>query len=101
MIFQGWILQHFPQILGWTFADGYTEQMPRACAYEPLKGNQTKLMYQVYLDQIVHEDIHFNAYADHRETISFNGVSPFTSWLARGTRKTAAYMPERVMRQFG
>ena len=49
----------------------------------------------------MHEDIHFSAYTDHCETITFDEVSLFTGWLACGTRKTAAYMPERVMHQFG
>ena len=49
----------------------------------------------------MHEDIHFCAYDDHNKMIPFDEVSPFTRWLACGTCKTAPYMPERVMRQFG
>ena len=57
--------------------------------------------FRVYIDRLVHEDIHFSAYVDHRVTIPFDEVCLFTGWLACGMRKTAAYMPERVMRQFG
>ena len=47
------------------------------------------------------EDIHSSSYIDHRETISFDEVSLFTFWLARGTHKTAPYMLELEMRHFG
>lgn len=38
-LFQGWILQHFPRISGWASVPDYTEDIPHATAFIPLRGN--------------------------------------------------------------
>ncbi|XP_058733870.1 uncharacterized protein LOC131605542 [Vicia villosa] len=96
-----WILQHFSRISGWSLATGYTEDKSRACADDPLRGIQAIELFRVYIDRLVHEDIHLCSYIDYRVTIPFDEVALFTIWLARGIRKTTTYMSERVMRQFG
>ncbi|XP_058784371.1 uncharacterized protein LOC131659157 [Vicia villosa] len=98
---QGWILQHFPCISGWSLVEGYTEDKPRACAYDPLRGNQAIESFRLYIDRLTHEDVYFSSYEDHCETIPFDDASLFKGWLACRIRKTTVYMPKRVMRQFG
>ncbi|XP_058729130.1 uncharacterized protein LOC131601329 [Vicia villosa] len=53
----GWILQHFPVIIGRGEVSGYTEVMSRASASIPLKGNQVPDPYKRYLDRTTTEDI--------------------------------------------
>ncbi|XP_058783666.1 uncharacterized protein LOC131658384 [Vicia villosa] len=36
----GWILQHYPNIIGWGEVSGYTKDMPRARAFAPSEGTR-------------------------------------------------------------
>lgn len=55
----------------------------------------------VYLDCLVTADMHFNRYVDHRQTRPFHKIVLYSGWLAYGSRLTAPYLPEHVMRLFG
>ena len=88
-------------ISGWGSFPDYTEAMPRARAFIPLRGNQAVDPYRVYLDRLAAEDIRYDVYADHRGTRPFDDISLFSGWLACSSTITVPYLPERVMRQFG
>ncbi|XP_058776702.1 protein MAIN-LIKE 1-like [Vicia villosa] len=50
---EGWILQHFPMIIGWGKVPTYIKVMPRASAFIPLRGNQVSDPYGHSLDRMV------------------------------------------------
>lgn len=54
----------------------------------------------MYLDYLAVEDIHFQAYIDHRETRLFDNISFYSGRLACGSRLVYPNLYERVMRQF-
>ncbi|XP_050895905.1 uncharacterized protein LOC127102595 [Lathyrus oleraceus] len=97
---QGWILQHFSCISGWASVHDYTEDMLRATAFIPLRGNQAIEPYRLYLDCLVVKDMHFNSYVNHRETLSFDEMILHSGWLSCGSRLIAPHMPEHDIRQF-
>lgn len=98
--FHVWILLQFPCISGWASVPTYIEDMSRATAFAPLRGNQTLESFKVYLDRLVAKDMHFNSYVDHRETRPFDEIVIYSRWLACESRLTAPHFLERVMRQF-
>lgn len=75
--------------------------MSRASAFAPLKGNLATKLFQMYLDLLVADDMHFNTYVNHRETRPFDDIVLYSWGLACGSRLTFSFLPERVMRQFG
>ncbi|XP_058765901.1 uncharacterized protein LOC131639419 [Vicia villosa] len=97
----GWILQHFPMIIGWREVPGYTEFMPRASAYILLIGNQVSDPYRYSIGRMVAEDIRYDCYAPHRETIMWDDIALYSGWLAASSIIIVRYLPERVMWQFG
>ena len=99
-LFQAWILQHFPRISDWASVPEYTEDMSCDTGFILLRGNQATEPFRVYVDCLVVEDIHFNNYIDHRQTMPFDEMMLYSGWLAYGSRLTAPHLDERVMRQF-
>ncbi|XP_058781486.1 protein MAIN-LIKE 1-like [Vicia villosa] len=85
-----WILQHFPYIIGWGEVPAYTELMPRASTFSSFRGNQVSDPYRRGLDSTAADDVHYDCYAEHCETVPFDEISLYSRWLAL----------ERVMRQF-
>ncbi|XP_058758833.1 uncharacterized protein LOC131632079 [Vicia villosa] len=53
----GWKLQHFPVIIGWGEVLGYTEAMPHASVFIPIRGNQVSDPYKKSLNRMAAEDI--------------------------------------------
>ncbi|XP_058783156.1 uncharacterized protein LOC131657814 [Vicia villosa] len=96
-----WILQHFPNITGWGEVPTYTELMPRASAFSPRRGNQVPASYRCGLDRMAYEDVHYDCYAEHRETIFFDEITLYSGWLAARSTIIVRYLLERIMRQFG
>ncbi|XP_058761987.1 uncharacterized protein LOC131635382 [Vicia villosa] len=47
------------------------------------------------------EDIHFECYADHCETMPFDEIVLYSGWLDASSTIIVCYLPERIMRQFG
>lgn len=98
--FQAWILHHFPRIFGWSCLPTYTENMPHASTFIPLRENHVKETYQVYLDYLVAKDIPFHTYVTNRETCPFNDITLYFGWLTCGSLLTYPHLPGRIMRQF-
>ncbi|XP_058747036.1 uncharacterized protein LOC131620027 [Vicia villosa] len=97
---KAWILQHFPNITGWREVSTYTELMSRASRFSPRRGNQEPLPYRYALDRIAVEDVRYDCYAEHLETIPFDEIALYFGWLAANSRIHVRYLPEHVMRQF-
>lgn len=74
--------------------------MPHASAFALLRGNQAIKPFQVYLDCLVAEDMHFNSYVDHREMRPFDDIVLYSGCLASGSSLTFPHLPDHVMRQF-
>lgn len=51
---QAWILSHFPCIFDRSYDEDYFEDLPRACTFVPLRGNQAIDSFQVFLDCILY-----------------------------------------------
>ncbi|XP_058746234.1 protein MAIN-LIKE 1-like [Vicia villosa] len=93
-----WILQHFPMIIGWGEVPGYTKAMPCARVYILFSGNQVSDPYKHSFDCMAAEDIRYNRYATHRETVAWDDVALYSGWLAASSTIDVCYLPERVMR---
>ncbi|XP_058733766.1 uncharacterized protein LOC131605426 [Vicia villosa] len=89
---QAWILQHFPDIIGWEEMPTYTELMSRASRFSPRRCG---------LDRNAVEDVRYDCYAEHQETVPFDEIALYSGWLASSSAILVCYLPERVMRQFG
>ncbi|XP_058760543.1 uncharacterized protein LOC131633885 [Vicia villosa] len=50
---------------------------------------------------MVFEDIRYDCYAAHHETVPWDDVTLYSRWLAVNSTVTIRYLSERVMRQFG
>lgn len=72
-----------------------------ACAFSPLKENQAKEPFRVYLNHTVAYDIHLHAYKDPFQTHFLDDTLFYFIWLTYGSRLMYPHLPERVMRQFG
>ncbi|CAK8538159.1 unnamed protein product [Lathyrus sativus] len=96
-----WIFQRFPMIVGWGSAPDYTELMPHARAFLPLRGNQAVDPYRVYLDRLAAEDIRYDVYADHHVTRPFDDISLFSGCLTCSSTIIVPYLADCVMRKFG
>ncbi|XP_058761122.1 uncharacterized protein LOC131634468 [Vicia villosa] len=46
------------------------------------------------------ENVYYDCYADHRETILFDEIVLYSRWLAASSTIIVRYLPERVVRQF-
>ncbi|XP_058764248.1 protein MAINTENANCE OF MERISTEMS-like [Vicia villosa] len=96
-LWKGWILQHFPDIVGWGEVEEYTEVMPRASAFTPLRGNQVSDPYRRSLDRMAAEVIGYCLYDEHREAVLFDEICLYSGWLAAISTNVIRYLPERVM----
>ncbi|XP_058782441.1 uncharacterized protein LOC131656893 [Vicia villosa] len=47
------------------------------------------------------EDVRYDCYADHRETVSWDDIALYSGWLAVSSTIIVHYLSERIMRQFG
>ncbi|XP_058749047.1 uncharacterized protein LOC131622013 [Vicia villosa] len=99
-LWKGWILQHFPGIIGWGEVLDYTEAMPRARAFVPFIGNQVPDPYMHYLDRMAAEDVIYDNYAAHCERVPRDEITIYSRWLAASSNIIVRYLLERVMRQF-
>ncbi|XP_058753782.1 uncharacterized protein LOC131626966 [Vicia villosa] len=97
----GWILQHFPGIIGWGEVSGYTEAMPRDRAFVPFRGNQGPNPYKRCLDRMFVGDVRYDYYDVHRETVPWDDFAIYSGWLAASSTIIVRYLLERVMRQVG
>ncbi|XP_058733124.1 uncharacterized protein LOC131604718 [Vicia villosa] len=100
-MWKAWIPQHIPDIIGWGEVPTYTEFMLRASAFSPLRGNQVSDPYRRGLDRMAVEDVRYDCYADHRETVPFDEITLYSRWLAASSTIIVRYLLECVMRQFG
>lgn len=98
--FQAWVLQHFPRISRWSCVLTYIEDMTHASAFVSLRGNQATKPYNVYLDCMLVEDIHFHMYVDNRETRTLKDIAFYYGWMTCCSCLTYPNLSERVMRQF-
>ncbi|WJX83874.1 hypothetical protein P8452_66500 [Trifolium repens] len=78
----------------------YNETMPAANRYSPKGVDKSVRARRVSLDRLLGCDIHWAPYAAHRATRPLDEVCFYSGWLRCGG-KTAMYLPERVLRQFG
>lgn len=78
--FQAWILQYFPRISSWESVPTYTKDMLYATAFSLLGGIQATEPFKVYLARLVFENMHFNNYVDHHETLSFDDIVKYFIW---------------------
>ncbi|XP_058777070.1 uncharacterized protein LOC131651420 [Vicia villosa] len=67
----------------------------------PLRGNQVSDPYRHCLDRMAAEDIHFDCYTDHHETVPFDEIVLYCVWLDANSTIIVRYLLKRVMRQFG
>lgn len=79
--FQTWILPHFPHISSWSYVLTYNEDMSCASTFAQLGGNQAMESLWVYLDYLVGEDIHLQAYIDHHQTRPLDYIVFYSRWL--------------------
>ncbi|XP_058759733.1 uncharacterized protein LOC131633040 [Vicia villosa] len=98
---QVWILQHFPDIIGWGEASDYTKAMSRGRAFIPLRGNPVSDPYRSYFDRMGVKDVQYNCYANHYKTLPFDNITLYSRWLAFSSTIIVSYLPECVMWQFG
>ncbi|XP_058751984.1 protein MAINTENANCE OF MERISTEMS-like [Vicia villosa] len=96
-----WILQHFPDIIGWKEVSTYTEVMLRAKCFFPRRGNPHSDPYRRGLDCMATEDIRYGCYAAPRETVPFGEIALYSRWLAASSTIVVRYLSDQVMRQFG
>ncbi|XP_058756174.1 uncharacterized protein LOC131629401 [Vicia villosa] len=47
------------------------------------------------------EDVRYDCYAKHHETVPFDEIALYSGWLAASSTVAVRYLPERVLRQFG
>ncbi|XP_058733393.1 uncharacterized protein LOC131605002 [Vicia villosa] len=99
-LWKGLILQHFPDIIGWGEVSDYTESMPRARAFVPLRGNRVSDPNRHCLNRMAAEDFRYKFYDDHRETVLWDDIALYSGWLAAISTIIVRYLLERVMRQF-
>lgn len=98
--FQAWVLQHLPCIFGCSYVLTYIEDMPCASAFAMLIENQVMEIFGVYLDCLVAEDMHFQAYTDHRQMCPLQYITFYSIWLTCESHLMYLHLPECVMRQF-
>ncbi|XP_058765104.1 uncharacterized protein LOC131638558 [Vicia villosa] len=98
---QGWILQHFSMIIGWGDVSSYTKGMPRASAYITLRGNQVSDPYRYSIERMAAEDIRYDSYVAHHETVSWDDIALYSGWLAASSTIIVRYLPKCGMRKFG
>ncbi|XP_058727226.1 uncharacterized protein LOC131598662 [Vicia villosa] len=79
---EAWILQHFPDIIGWGEVPTYTELMSCASAFSPLRGNQVSDPYRRGLDRMAVEDVRYDCYAYDCEMVPFDEKTLYSGWLA-------------------
>ncbi|XP_058765318.1 uncharacterized protein LOC131638792 [Vicia villosa] len=79
---EGWILQHFLEIIDRGEVPSYIKLMSRASVFSPRKGNQVTDPYRHALDRMTAEDIRYDSYTEYREAIPFDEISLYTGWLA-------------------
>ncbi|XP_058750742.1 uncharacterized protein LOC131623735 [Vicia villosa] len=94
---RGWILQHFPDIIGWGEVSGYTEAMSRARAFVPFRGNHVSDPFRRCLDLMAAEDVRYDCYDDHREAVLWNDIALYYGWLASSLTIIIRYLPERAV----
>lgn len=99
--FKTCFLQHFTCIIGLSYVDTYTEDMPFACSFVPLGGNQATKPFRVYLDRIVADDIHFHSYDDHHQIRLSGDIIFYYECLTCGSCMMYSHILECVTRQFG
>jgi hypothetical protein len=80
IILQGWIIEHFPTLGAWSYADNWNETMPRLAKYAAGQGHKDPPTYRLSLDNLQMSDVVFSPYDSHR------GVRPlinecFFFWL--------------------
>ncbi|XP_058727031.1 uncharacterized protein LOC131598449 [Vicia villosa] len=66
-----------------------------------LMGNNAVLLYRVYLDRTVHDDIRWTPFSDYSVVVPFDRIALYSGWLACRANTMVRYLPERCMRQFG
>ncbi|XP_058725576.1 uncharacterized protein LOC131596857 [Vicia villosa] len=96
-----WILQHFPDIIGWEEVPTYTEVMSHASHFIPRRRNQNPDPYRHGLDRMAAEDIRYVYYAAHQETVPFDEIALYSGWLAASSTIVVRYIPECIIRLFG
>ncbi|XP_058782429.1 uncharacterized protein LOC131656830 [Vicia villosa] len=90
----------FPRHYCWEEVPTYTEIMPHASRFIPRRGNQHPDPYRRSHDRMAAEDIKYDCYAAHRETVMFDEIALYSGWLAASSTIVVRYLMERVMRQF-
>ncbi|XP_058783016.1 uncharacterized protein LOC131657662 [Vicia villosa] len=95
-LWKAWILQHFPDIIGWGEVPTYIELMPRASRFNPRRGNREPLPYRRELGRIAAEDIRSDCYVEHRETVSFDEITLYSGWLDTTLTIIVRQLLERV-----
>jgi hypothetical protein len=70
--------------------------MPRACKYEPTKGQTNDKVARLLFDRILPHDITWRPYEDNRDVIPLDDVALYSAWIRSGATK-GRYLPERVL----
>ncbi|XP_058746036.1 uncharacterized protein LOC131618897 [Vicia villosa] len=65
------------------------------------RGNQHPDPYRRGLDRMAVEDIKYDCYAAHQETVPFDEIAMYSGWLAASSTIIVRYLLERVMWQLG
>lgn len=100
MIFQGWIISHFPRLSVWSLDKNYNETLPRCAKYVPGQGHKDAASYREHLDNMQMSDFVYTPYDAHRGQRPLIDVCWFSGWLRSGSYR-GTHLPERVLRQYG
>lgn len=72
----------------------YIVDWPHVAAFAPYRGNQTIDPFQVYLDNLVIDNIAFGPYCSHHQTCQLDVILLCSGWLARGPGMMYVYLVE-------
>ncbi|KAK2447475.1 protein MAIN-LIKE [Trifolium repens] len=97
---QGWIIEHFPTLGAWSYADNWNETMPRLAKYAAGQGHKDPPTYRLSLDNLQMSDVVFSPYDSHRGVRPLINECFFSGWIRSG-KVLGKHLPERVLRQFG
>ena len=95
-----WIFEHFPGLGCRHESEDYTEEMPRAMRWVPMRGSGEVLPMRIGLDELGIESVIWTPYYQHRVHHPLEDICWYSGYIRCGSFMHA-HLPERVLRQFG
>ncbi|XP_058775298.1 uncharacterized protein LOC131649556 [Vicia villosa] len=85
------------------FESGLRPEIKKAIGYQKIR-NFPDLVDSCRIyeeDKMAAEDIRYDCYADHRDTVPWDEIALYFGWMACSWTNNVCYLPEHVMQQFG